>query len=761
MRIEQKTATVVANGMLETKAFGMNLDGIMFNSLINGIYSDKVAAPIREIATNARDGHALAGCLDKPFDVSLPTMSKPYFEVRDYGASLSHDEVMNMYSVLGMSTKRETDDQTGCLGLGSKSPFAYTNTFSVTCWQEGVCRDYTAFIGADGKPSISLITTIKSNEPRGVRVSFPVKTEDISRFNQIAPDIWEGFVPYPNVINSASNYQKKEKEVFMEGKDWKIFKSGPRRYGVEYKRLRAIQGSVSYPIDLENSAFRTLKKDYAELCDKDMIIFFDIGQLNTTTSREELSYDDKTVQSIIKRIEEVSESIKEELGKLYDKCKTKKEANILYSENMSKPEYKELLRNVGVSQVKWKGITLAQDIVIPINLANDEEFEVELKTSNRISVNYWNRFSEKTLHTIKVKGSVCILSDYSCKAKMGQLRSSIPWKRYNADSTVTTTINQMQNANVVIQIEDKMEGISQPMTMRTIWLNAKYGENIYWFKVSTQTEADIIIDKLYLDKTKVKYLHEQVETKMPSKAKEKDSSGKVIPTKEETTLRVIEPSSWGYSGSVAKYENIDLNSLGSKKLPVVFMKEGRLYHTWEDMENGDSSETWADMERALHRLFRDTGLSRNVMIISPIKKKVYEDHKDNFVTAKKYVIDEWKSKNPNWKNQLDTDASEESPHEFEHLRRKLNMLDKSLLPKNIQKRLKKTSTEIIKKKIQVNDYVKRELLKEYTPQPKNDEVSLSGWVQSDIVLEELLSNFYHQKRTANVINTYLKQKGNK
>jgi hypothetical protein len=149
------------------------------------------------------------------------------------------------------------------------------------------------------------------------------------------------------------------------------------------------------------------------------------------------------------------------------------------------------------------------------------------------------------------------------------------------------------------------------------------------------------------------------------------------------------------------------------------------------------------------------------MIISPIKKKVYEEHKNNFVTAKKYVMDEWKSNNPDWKKQLDMDASEETPHEFEHLRRKLVLLDKSLLPKNIQERLKKTYTEINKKKLQVNDYVKRELLKEYTPQLKNDEVSLSGWVQSDIVLEELLSNFYHQSRTANVINTYLKQKGNK
>ena len=89
MLVDAKSVSVQASGMKATTEFKAKLDGMMFDNLINGIYSNKIGAGIREYATNARDGHARRGNLSRPFEVGLPNRDKAFFEVRDFGSSLT------------------------------------------------------------------------------------------------------------------------------------------------------------------------------------------------------------------------------------------------------------------------------------------------------------------------------------------------------------------------------------------------------------------------------------------------------------------------------------------------------------------------------------------------------------------------------------------------------------------------------------------------------------------------------------------------
>ena len=108
-----------------------------FNILSSGLYANKIRAIIRELSCNAVDSHVAAGKQDTPFDVHLPNQLDPTFRIRDYGTGLTHDQVLNIYTTYFESTKTESNQFIGALGLGSKSPFSYTDNFTVTAIQIG------------------------------------------------------------------------------------------------------------------------------------------------------------------------------------------------------------------------------------------------------------------------------------------------------------------------------------------------------------------------------------------------------------------------------------------------------------------------------------------------------------------------------------------------------------------------------------------------------------------------------------------------
>ena len=95
-------------------------------ALLTDLYSDPEAAIIREVSTNALDSH-IAARQTKPVLVSTPTALSPIFRVQDFGLGLDADDFRNIYSLYGRSTKTDTNEQVGSLGLGCKSPLTYTN----------------------------------------------------------------------------------------------------------------------------------------------------------------------------------------------------------------------------------------------------------------------------------------------------------------------------------------------------------------------------------------------------------------------------------------------------------------------------------------------------------------------------------------------------------------------------------------------------------------------------------------------------------
>jgi hypothetical protein len=182
---KQKEANILQQGESQD-SIGMSLDldsaQILMQMLSKNLYSDSIGSTIRECASNALDSHRRVG-VDKPIVVSFSRNSSDNYEfsVEDFGIGLDADDVKNIISKYGKSTKRESNTELGMMGLGFKAPLAYSSSFYFVCRKDGIERKYMMYEGEDVN-TIDLLYEQSTTEVNGVKVIVPVKWQDRSDF---------------------------------------------------------------------------------------------------------------------------------------------------------------------------------------------------------------------------------------------------------------------------------------------------------------------------------------------------------------------------------------------------------------------------------------------------------------------------------------------------------------------------------------------------------------------------------------------------
>lgn len=300
-----------------TQAFSIKTTAKAFKILSDGLYKNKILAFVRELGRNAYDAHIAAGRKNVPFEIHLPNMLEPWFHVKDFGTGLSHENVLHLYTTYFESTKQDSNDFVGALGLGSKSPFSYVTSFTVKSRYDGVENIYTCFLSEAGVPSIVKMGEGKYTGHPGLEIVIPVEKSDFSAVkNAVNQDLcfWEGTVP--NVVGD-SLFKLAPMPRVITGKGW--YTTGSRN--LHSMSPVAVQGNVGYPVSLE--LLRNKAKTDAERAGLDIVkrlnpvVSFEIGKLDVTASREELSYDEPTIRNLIeafvKIVDEFSDKFKIEL----------------------------------------------------------------------------------------------------------------------------------------------------------------------------------------------------------------------------------------------------------------------------------------------------------------------------------------------------------------------------------------------------------------------------------------------------------------
>ena len=307
MITNKKVNDVVTHGMSAPSNFKIKASGKAFEILTSGLYTLRIHAPLRELGCNAIDAHVDAGIPERPFDVVLPTFIAPEFKIRDYGTGISEDDMNQVYTTLFESTKESTNDAIGCLGLGCKTPYAYTSSFIVKSFQDGIVKTYNMYLAEDGCPCYNKVGEKETDEENGLLVQFAVEPRDVHSFQSAARDIYKWFSVKPNVnveidldlhfdpIFESENYFVSKDSGVQDGLIMgNIFYPLGKYRDEVVRQIRQLTDSVSQ----ENEDLIKLKLIRDFLYRYKITGYVPIGTFDIAPSREEMSLDRMSFKNI-------------------------------------------------------------------------------------------------------------------------------------------------------------------------------------------------------------------------------------------------------------------------------------------------------------------------------------------------------------------------------------------------------------------------------------------------------------------------------
>lgn len=257
-------------------------------NVLTDLYSDPEQAVIREYSTNAHDAQIEAG-VKRPIEVTTPTPLAPFFTVKDYGIGLSVEDIHNIYSQYGASTKRNTNDQVGMLGLGCKSALTYANQFTVVGIKGGVRVQVVVSRDESGGGSMTVVETSTTTDPDGTEVQVPVR-----RSNQIEEKCNNFFRFWP------------KGSVLINGKEAPALDSIPVTDNIAIlpgdgsyydKSSYIVMGNVPYPVTIRHG----LNHGAA------IVAWVPIGSVDFPPNRESLM-DTETTRATMSNVEQAFKS---------------------------------------------------------------------------------------------------------------------------------------------------------------------------------------------------------------------------------------------------------------------------------------------------------------------------------------------------------------------------------------------------------------------------------------------------------------------
>lgn len=310
--------------------------------LLINLYSDRIAAIIREYATNALDAHIAAGNTD-PILITLPTQANPEFIVQDYGIGLTIDDLRDVYSMYGRSLKRDSNAFVGQLGLGCKSGLTYADAFTITAVKDGVKCVAMSTKDEHGVGTIRVIDTVATTEPNGVRIAIPVRTYDINDFKHTATQLFQFWDEGTVLVNGeAPPVPEWRKQALAIDDDTWVVPSDSTLTGLYSSYV--VMGNVAYEVpdaQFGPSHRRTTRRFVARV---------NMGDVDFVPSREAIKRTEWTNETLSDLSDYIGTHFNRVLNQRLSQCATR------WEETMLKVHWKGSSMRVNASQPMpiWK-----------------------------------------------------------------------------------------------------------------------------------------------------------------------------------------------------------------------------------------------------------------------------------------------------------------------------------------------------------------------------------------------------------------------
>lgn len=424
MIIKDTETTLETIGNIQDEAqFKMRTSQKAFQ-ILSSLYSDKPLAIVRELGCNAMDSHIASGQPNRPFHIHVPNALEPWLTIQDFGTGISHENIYEIYSTYFASTKTNTNTQVGMLGLGSKSPFCYTDNFTITSNHIGVKRIYNAYFNAQGMPTIALASQEQTNDENGVSIQIPIKTKDIGDFAHAIYKAFRFFKTKPNISGGDVNWNLNKPD--FEGTFW-------QSYHDQHNQCVAIMGGVAYPIDIYK-----LDNDHYDIARKaGLVMQFNIGELDVTPSREALMYHDWVIAALNEKITLVK---KDFVTKVEDQIKNSDNLlDAMKALYLLNNQWSFLNSTLIKGKVKWKNVEITEP----------------RKSIKNICQNNLKSYSKRVWGRTKWCESEYASLDnsslwYYADLKMGSIKRIINFVKTHADQNVSVNLVDQQGMKDLI-----------------------------------------------------------------------------------------------------------------------------------------------------------------------------------------------------------------------------------------------------------------------------------------------------------------------
>jgi len=321
MIIEKHKEELKSNSDYNSITFGIDTsEHIMpiFIDFLSRLYTNPLQTLMYEYVQNALDSHTMANKEDVPIKITLPNKLDPHYIVRDYGVSMNHDEVKNIFSQALKSTKRNNNKTIGGYGVGKLVFSPYCGVMFLTTWKHGIKTIYQCRL-KDGNGEITTILKENSDEEQGVEIKIPVPEKDFNIFYNKAKLSYAFLKTKPIIKGFDINLNL---EYFFKTDKYSLLKN---------KNLNSIATIGNIPFNIDPTNFKNIDYELKSILNRiPVILHFDVGEIDHTPSRDNLEYNDKTVNKILERLKELGVFLKKFITEDINESKTIYKARIKY-----------------------------------------------------------------------------------------------------------------------------------------------------------------------------------------------------------------------------------------------------------------------------------------------------------------------------------------------------------------------------------------------------------------------------------------------
>lgn len=330
MKLNVAKINIETSGDMEEKMFSIDDVGMIFDILRNRMYSDPIRAICREISCNARDANREVGNEHIPCEISLPNSWEPYYKIKDFGPGISPDRMENIFIRYTASTKRNDNTQTGGFGIGSKTPFSYSDTFSIETNVDGIKYNYTCFIDETKVGKLLLMSSDITTDPNGTEIIIPVKSHDFYKFKDDTEFTTRHWKVKPVIRGGSLTYT--DFTPSLTGKNYAIAKSDN---DYTLREVKLIIDDIEYPLDLDSLKNKSKNKIFNAIKGV-LYLYFNIGDLSLSATREAVHLDAPTQALINSRFTDILNDFKVDISNKIDGCASLWDANVYYNHELKK-----------------------------------------------------------------------------------------------------------------------------------------------------------------------------------------------------------------------------------------------------------------------------------------------------------------------------------------------------------------------------------------------------------------------------------------